>query len=426
VLAEILTIGDELCRGEIIDTNSSWLAAELWELAVTVGWMTSCRDVRDDMRKALLDATGRADLVLVSGGLGPTEDDLTVDVVAELLGVTPVVDEPARERMEKRLAAARFTIVPNTIRQVRVPGGARVLVNTAGSAPGFEIYLNGAPVICMPGVPAEMHAIFRGPARDRIIELREARGERIERVARRMYRVFGLGESHVAALLEGVLADVQGASLHYQVTFPEVLVKVVIRDRDTAAAQDRLGVVDARVRERLRHHLYGTDSDSLAATLGRALSERGATMATAESCTGGMIGSLMTDVPGSSAYFAGGAITYSNEEKMRQLGVSEQVLSEQGAVSEACVQAMARGARKAFGVDYAVAVSGVAGPGGGSPDKPVGTVWLAVAGPAGVRTKLLHWPGERGRIRILSAYWALALTLRAIIGDVKEDAPHGE
>jgi nicotinamide-nucleotide amidase len=423
VRAEILTIGDELCRGEIVNTNAAWLAAELWDLDVTVTWMTSCRDEDDDMRQAFATAAGRADLVVVSGGLGPTEDDRTVDVLAAMLGVEPAIDEPARKRMEERAATINFKLTMNNLRQVRAPAGARVLGNPVGSAPGFEVALGQVPVFCMPGVPSEMRGIFEELVRPRIVALREARGQQAERIARRIYHVFGMGESHVATALEGVLAGVAGGSLHYQVKFPEVLVKVVIRDRDAAAAEARLEAVDAVVRARLGDKIYGTDSDELATALGRALREAGATLATAESCTGGMIGELITDVAGSSSYFLGGAITYTNEEKTRQLGVRAETLAEHGAVSEACVIEMAQGARQRFGTHYAVAVSGVAGPGGGSEEKPVGTVWLAVAGPARCTSRRVFWPRDRASIRRLSAYWAMAMVLRELGGHAGELAP---
>jgi nicotinamide-nucleotide amidase len=423
VRAEILTIGDELCRGEIVNTNAAWLAAALWDLDVTVTWMTSCRDEDDEMRQAFAAAAGRADVVVVSGGLGPTEDDRTVDVVAAMLGVEPVIDAVAHARMESRAATIQFKLTVNNLRQVRTPAGARVLANSVGAAPGFEVTLGQVSVFCLPGVPAEMRAIFEDGVRGRIVALREARGQQAERIARRIYHVFGMGESHVATALAGVLDGVAGASLHYQVKFPEVLVKVVIRDCDADVAEARLEAVDAEVRARLGDKVYGTGDDELAAVLGRALSEAGATMATAESCTGGMVGALITDVAGSSRYYLGGAITYTNEEKMRQLGVSAEVLAEHGAVSEACVREMAQGARARFGADYAVAVSGVAGPGGGSEDKPVGTVWLAVAGPTRITTRRVFWPRDRASIRRLSAYWAMAMVLRELGGHADAIAP---
>jgi nicotinamide-nucleotide amidase len=409
MFAEILTIGDELTRGEIVDTNSSWLAARLWDLDVTVRWMTSCRDDVEDMRRAFTDAVGRADVVLCSGGLGPTEDDLTVDVVAALAGVEPVIDEPARVQMEAWLTARGAPVAAIQLRQVRVPAGARVYANRAGLAPGFEIGIAGVPVLCVPGVPREMHAIVEHGMGPRVAELRDARGA-APRIAREIFRVFGRGESQISEACRGVVDDVPGASIHYQVKFPETLVKIVVRDPDPAAARARLEGVRAALVERLGKHLYGTGEATLPVVLGQILKARGLRVATAESCTGGLIGELITSVAGSSAYFAGGAIAYANDEKVRQLGVSPATLEAHGAVSEACVREMALGARARFDVDLAVAVTGVAGPDGGSPDKPVGTVWLAVARRDGqVTTKLLHWPHAREMVRLLAAWWALAL-----------------
>ncbi|HWU87779.1 MAG TPA: competence/damage-inducible protein A, partial [Kofleriaceae bacterium] len=194
--AEILTIGDELCRGEIIDTNSSYLAARLWDLDITTRWMTSCNDHEADIVTALSQAVSRSDLVVCSGGLGPTEDDLTVDVVARLGGVDVVIDEAARRRMEERFAG-RLEITPIQLRQVRVPAGARVHGNPAGLAPCFELPIDGVPVICLPGFPREIQGIVEQSLTRRWAELREGHGA-VERIARRIYRVFGRGESLVS------------------------------------------------------------------------------------------------------------------------------------------------------------------------------------------------------------------------------------
>jgi nicotinamide-nucleotide amidase len=433
--AEILTIGDELCRGEIIDTNSSHLAARLWDLAITTRWMTSCNDDEADIATALTQAVARADLVVCSGGLGPTEDDLTVDVVSRLAGVAPEFDGPSRTRMEAWFAQRSFpsespSTRPSTsasigtesaapsltaiqLRQVRVPAGARVYRNPAGLAPGFEIELRGVPVVCLPGFPREIQAILEASLEKRFAELREAAGA-APHIARRIYRVFGRGESQISQACRGLVDPIAGASIHYQVKFPETLVKIVVRDPDGEAAAQKLAALDGALRERLRGFLYGDGDETLIDRTVRRLIEAGKTVATAESCTGGMIGELLTRRPGSSQTFLGGAITYSNAEKTRQLGVRTDTLATHGAVSEPTVREMAEGARERFGADLAVAVSGVAGPDGGTPDKPVGTVWLALASEAGVTTKKLSWPGARDYIRTLASWWALKLLDEAI------------
>jgi nicotinamide-nucleotide amidase len=405
--AEILTIGDELCRGEIVDTNSSYLAQRLWDLDITTRWMTSCCDDENDITTALDQAVNRADLVVCSGGLGPTEDDLTVDMVARLADRNVVVDEEARQRMEKRFAG-RIEVTPIQLRQVRVPQSARVYQNPAGLAPCFEASIRGVPVVCLPGIPRELYAIYDAHLEARFRELRESRGA-IERIARRIYRVFGKGESQISQLCRGIVDDVPGATIHYQVKFPETLVKLVVRDKDQAAADARLASMDGTLRERLAGFVYGTGEQNLVDKVATRLIESGRTIATAESCTGGMIGELLTSRAGSSKVFKGGAIVYSNDEKERQLGVENATLVAHGAVSEEVVREMASGARSRFGVDLAVAVSGIAGPDGGTPDKPVGTVWLAIATEAGIQTKKLGWPGLRDQIRTLSAWWALKL-----------------
>jgi len=461
--AEILTIGDELCRGEIVDTNSSYIAQRLWDLDITTRWMTSCCDDENDITSALVQALDRADVIICSGGLGPTEDDLTVDMVAKLAGLDVVIDESARSRMEQRFAG-RIEVTPIQLRQVRVPKGAFVYLNPAGLAPCFEVMARAAnpvapgrswkrasspvalvraktepgadepavpsirqtgstsaprfpvsrdtarmvPIICLPGIPRELYAIWDAHLETRLRELREAAGI-VERIARRIYRVFGKGESQISQLCRGLVDDVPGASIHYQVKFPETLVKLVVRDNDQGTADARLASLDAGVRLRLAGFVYNTGETNLVDKVTRRLIESGITTATAESCTGGMIGALITNMAGSSRTLKGGAIVYSNEEKVRQLGVSQATLDAHGAVSEETVREMAAGARDRFGVDLAVAVSGVAGPDGGTPEKPVGTVWLALASSEGVTTKKLSWPGLRDQVRTLSAWWALKL-----------------
>ena len=446
--AEILTIGDELCRGEVIDTNSAYLAERLWSLDITTRWMTSCNDHEADIVAALSQAVSRADLVICSGGLGPTEDDLTVDVAARLGGVDVVIDEPSRRRLEERFAG-RLEVTPIQLRQVRVPAGSRVHGNPLGLAPCFELPIDGIPVICLPGFPREIQGIVDQALDRRLAELREARGA-VERIARRVYRAFGRGESQLSQACRGLLEAEPGAgaprtSIHYQVKFPEVMVKLVVRDRDQEVADRRLAELDSGLRERLGPALYGTGDETLVERVTRRLIGAGIAVATAESCTGGMIGELLTRTPGSSRAYVGGAIVYSNAEKVRQLGVRAGTLEAHGAVSEEVVAEMARGALERFGTALAVAVSGVAGPDGGTAEKPVGTVWIALAGRgpgdaaggaaggaagsgaagAGERlaTRKLSWPSTRDQIRTLSAWWSLAMIDAALPpGDPAEAA----
>lgn len=408
MFAEIVTIGDELTRGEIVDENAAWLAGRLWDRGVEVRWMSTCRDDAADLRAAVGGAAARADLVVCTGGLGPTEDDLTVDVVAGLIGAAVAHDPVAQARLEALMAARGRAVSMINLRQVRIPRGARVHANPAGLAPGFEVSVGGTPVICMPGVPREVHAIFDGAVAARVDALRAERGDTGHR-ARRVYRVFGRTESQLSEALRGLVDDVPGATLHYQVRFPETLLKLVVADPDPARAAATLEALDPPLRARVGRGIYGEGEVALPAVTAAALIRAGKTVAVAESCTGGLLGQLLTDGAGASAFFLGGAIVYANAEKQRALGVPAEVLATHGAVSEACVRAMATGVRAATGASLGVAISGIAGPDGGTPDKPVGTVWLAVADGGEPRTMTFRWPGARDQVRTLAAWWALAM-----------------
>jgi nicotinamide-nucleotide amidase len=404
---EILTIGDELTCGEIVDTNSSFFAERLTELGWRVTWMTSCTDDATDIRAALGAACARAKLVVCSGGLGPTEDDRTVDVMAEFAGVEPVVEAAALAFMQERFARMGFTLTPNNLRQVRVPAGATVLPNRAGLAPGFWLTTGGVEIVAVPGVPREMKRIWQDEIEPRL-SARSPSGA----VCARTFHIYGMGESHVDHRLVGLATGQDGVSVHYRVAFPENRVKVVVRDRERARAEARLSALEVEVRARLGRHIYGVDGDTFPAAVGRVLRERGATLAVAESCTGGLVGHLLTSVPGSSDYFTTGVVTYANAAKQKLLGVRAETLSAHGAVSEACVREMAEGVRRLGEATLGAAISGIAGPGGGTAEKPVGTVHLAVAGPDGTRHRHVLYAGDREQIKQVAAHAALALVLR--------------
>lgn len=402
---EVLTIGDELCRGEIVDTSSSWLAERLTDLGSYVRYRSSVTDDASDLLDAIKRAANRVDLVVCTGGLGPTDDDRTVESVAQAAGVT-VVSEPAHEaRLRERFLARGVRLTDSLLRQTRVPSGATVLPNEHGLAPGFVVVVDGAEVACMPGVPREMKPMFDAHLAPRVL----ARCGSATVARRRVWRVAGMGESHVDTALAGLLDGIDGATLHFRLAFPETLVTVVARAADEAAALATLATLDASIRQRLGEHCYGTGETTLAATVGELLGARGQTLATAESCTGGMVGELLTATPGSSVYYLGGVVSYANSAKVGLLGVREATLAAHGAVSEATVIEMAEGARQCLGATWGLSVSGVAGPGGGSAEKPVGTVHLALAGPGGTYPKKIYWPGARDQIRQIAAISVLHL-----------------
>jgi nicotinamide-nucleotide amidase len=407
---EILTIGDELNRGEIVDTNSSWMAEQLTALGTHVRWRTSVTDDAPDCEAALRQAAGRARVVVCSGGLGPTDDDRTVDIVSGILGVEPVVDSHHEQKMTARFNERGFAITPNNLRQVRVPMGSEVLENRKGLAPGFGVRLGGAELFFMPGVPREMKPIFTHQVTPRVLAVVGG----ATKTAKRTWRVAGMGESHVDHRLQGLIEGLPDATLHFRIAYPENLVTVVVRRNDEAEAQREIDRLDGEVRRRLEGHVYGTDDDTLATVIGKVLLEKKQTLTVAESCTGGLVGGLITDVPGSSAWFKGGVISYANDVKEKLLGVSRETLQKDGAVSEACVREMAAGARVATGADWAIAISGVAGPTGGTEEKPVGTVWICVDGPSGTEAKHVYWPGDREQVRRIAAFSALHLLQKTL------------
>lgn len=431
--AEIITIGDELSRGEIIDTNAAWLGERLSdpELGIHVRFRQGANDDPEDIAAVLRQAAGRSQVVVVSGGLGPTTDDLTVEVAARLLGVEPVLEPEHEQRMRARFAERKFALSPNNLRQVRIPAGTAVLANRHGLAPGFSFELGQATLFFMPGVPREMRPMFQDEVlpRLRLLRTRHAPDAAPVRTGRRVYRVIGLGESHVDHRLAGLLDPGQplppGAgpvTVHYRLAFPEVLVTLIAQAADEQGLSAMLQRLDQEVRQRLGRALYSEGAEELPVVLGAALRARGATLATAESCTGGLIGELLTAVPGSSDYFRGGVIAYANEVKLAALGVEPETLFAHGAVSQKTVEEMARGARRLLGSTYAVAVSGVAGPGGGTAEKPVGTVHLAVAGPDdAVVTRQLLWPGDREQVRRIAAFAALNLVHKVLFPERLSD-----
>ena len=419
--AAIVCIGDELNRGEVIDRNAAWLGEQLSDLGYQVMWRFGVNDIEADMIEALRRACACAQVVLVSGGLGPTSDDLTVDVAAGLIGSQPVIDAAHEARLRARFAERKREVPELALRQVRVPQGATVLANPVGLAPGFAIELDGCALFFMPGVPAELKAIFTTTI---VPRLRERLPEQHSQ-QKTTLRVFGLTEGQTDQKLRDLLPDLVAAggegenasretktTLHYRLAFPEILVTLVTTGDAIQVPAHHSGLLQ-KVRVRLGDAAYGEVADELPIVVGRVLRESGASLATAESCTGGLLGALITGVAGCSDYYLGGVISYANEVKVAQLGVRQETLVQHGAVSRECVEEMARGVRDRFAATYGVAISGIAGPGGGTAEKPVGTVHIAVCGPGGVDARAIHWPGEREDIRRLSAITALHLLLRA-------------
>ena len=422
--AQILTIGDELLSGDTVNSNLAFLGERCRRLGISVIRAVSVRDRIDEIVAALTDVARWADLCLVSGGLGPTSDDLTAEAVALACGVPLVRHAQAEADLVAHFARFNRPMPEINRKQADLPVGADMLVNPIGSAPGFAVHLpNSAEsgrgpdrrcwVACMPGVPREMKRMMTEQ-----IEPRLARDFELPAVHRRVYRVIGRGESAIAVDIEPIVAEARRRSaglanlyLHYRAASPQVLIVAEgTPGPDGARASDaELAELDEPFTRALQPALYGLGDADLAARVIAALTRGGQTVATAESCTGGRVGALLTEVAGASACYLGGVIAYANSVKEAALGVSSADLQAHGAVSEPVARAMAAGARRITGSDFAVATTGVAGPGGGSPEKPVGTVDIAVADADGCSYKRLQLHGERALIQHVSAQWALKL-----------------
>jgi nicotinamide-nucleotide amidase len=413
--AEILTIGDELLRGEIIDSNKSFLSQRLLTLDVETRWHVTCADDRDDMRETFLRAAARSDVVLVSGGLGPTRDDLTMEMLAQTFGRELVLHEPSLDALRAFFARFGREMAPINEKQAWFPAGAEVLANPIGTAPGamLEVETNGrvALFFSMPGVPRELMQMMDEQVLPRIAARRKI--ESWQRAA--LLRTFGVGESNLDEMLRDVPLP-PGVELGFRTQFPDNHVRPVARAKTEAEAQANLETACRLLRERLGPLVYGEGEDTLEAVTGRILAERKATLAVAESCTGGMIGAILTATPGSSAYFKGGVVAYWNDAKAALLDVPEAILAEHGAVSEPTARAMAEGVRRRFDTTLGIATTGISGPTGGSKDKPVGLVYVALATAAGSEVRELRLAFDRERNRRLTAQIAIDWVRRHLLG----------
>ncbi len=415
--AAVLCIGTELTRGEIVNTNATWLAERLTELGQQVTAVDSVDDDPARIGKALDRLGAEHELVVCTGGLGPTTDDLTSQSVAALLNLPLVRDEASLAAIEARMTRAGRTMAESNRKQADFPRGAQILPNAEGTAPGFMLRVGRARAYFLPGVPREMKAMF---------ELGVAPGATPAsglRSCQIRLKTFGLPESTVNDRLHGVEREHQ-VVLAYRAHFPEIEVKVLAQAESHDAARDKARAAADEVIARLgRAIAYGEGEPGLAEVVARLLLERRWRLAVAESCTGGLVAKLVTDAAGASEVFLGGAVTYHNQAKQQWLGVSATLLERHGAVSAEVAEAMARGARDRFGADVTLALTGIAGPSGGTADKPVGTVHYAVATAAGVERRLLSHPGTRTQIRLRAAYAGLALVREVLLAATENASP---
>lgn len=406
--AAVLCIGTELTRGELLNSNASWLAESLTRIGLEVAAVDCVDDERGRIEAYLRRLSGEHQVLVCTGGLGPTTDDITTECAARVAGVQLLRDEPSLEHIKERLRRyGRPELLASNAKQADFPAGARILPNPTGTAPGFGLKLASCAVYFMPGVPSEMKAMFDNSIAPEVAGLvSEARHQIV-------LRCFGLPESEVNDRLAGVEAQ-YGVVIGYRASLPEIEVKVLARaaKRDDALQLAQRAASD--VRGRLGEYVYGEGFGSLPEHVGGLLAARGLTLAIAESCTGGLAAELLTRIPGSSRYFLGGAVAYANAAKTALLGVPAELIAAHGAVSAEVARAMAEGVRARLGADLGLAFTGVAGPDGGTEQKPVGLVHWALAQAAGTEQRERVFIGGRLDIRRRAAFAGFDLIRRSL------------
>jgi nicotinamide-nucleotide amidase len=424
MLTEIISIGSELTSGQNLDTNSQWLSQRLAEVGIAVHWHTTLADDLAENVSAFRVARDRADLVIITGGLGPTQDDLTREALAQLAGVELVLDEPTLEWL-KQLFASRKRPMPERNRvQAMFPAGSTPIPNGRGTAPGIWLGLppprsqrgeegGGVLFIALPGVPSEMYPMFESEVKPRLAKLGPG-GIIVEK----KLNCFGAGESHLEEKVKDFTARGQVPEVGITVSDATVSLRIRARAADEAAAQALIAPVEQTIRERLGDLVFGEGADDLQHVVARLLAEQNLTIGTAESLTGGEVAQRLTQIPGISAHFLGGIVAYDNRIKHEQLGVPEELLQKHGAVSTPVAEAMALGCRTRLCVDLAVSTTGIAGPTGATPTKPVGLVYVGIADAKGVRSFSYNWFGTRHEIQSRSAKMALNIVRLRLIGRI--------
>jgi nicotinamide-nucleotide amidase len=412
--AEILATGEEIRTGTLVDSNSAYIAARLDEAGVKVVRIQAVGDDLEELGAVLLEIAARADLAVVTGGLGPTADDLSAAAAAAAAGVELRLSPEALTSIEEFFKKRNRPMSATSRKQAMLPAGAEVLANTVGTAPGFGISLGRCRFFFLPGVPFEMRHLLEAQVLPR---LSAALGDCREYRPVRTLSVFGMTESITGERLAGVEAHFPAVKLGLRAAFPEIQVKLYACAPDPGRARQQLDGAAAWVRERLGDVLFSDAGEPMAAVVGGLLRARGASLALAESCTGGLIAHRLTEIPGSSDYFRAALVTYADETKIRILGVAPQTLVDYGAVHPETAREMAAGARRLAGATYGLATSGIAGPGGGSSEKPVGTVCIGLATPAGARGFRFEFHGHaRVLNKQLFAMKAMDLLRRELLG----------
>lgn len=414
VKAEIITIGDEILYGQILDTNTQWISLELDKLGVKTVRKSSVGDQKSEILQILNEAANRADVVFITGGLGPTKDDLTKKILAEYFGCDLAMHPQALQDVTEFFAKRGRELSDINRDQALLPTKAEFVRNSQGTAPGMWFNEKGVIWVSMPGVPYEMKNIMEQEVLPRLVNHFQ-----MPVIYHKVIKTVGIGESYLSELIESWEIQLpEHIKLAYLPSMGIVKLRLTAVGEDLAHLQEAVEVELKKVYPLIKSYIFGYEKDELADVVGRLLIDQKATLSVAESCTGGYLAHQFTQNAGSSAYFTGGILSYANQVKIDQLSVSKQILAKDGAVSEACIQAMAQGVQKSLGTTYALATSGIAGPDGGTVEKPVGTVWIALAHPEGVISRKLTLGGTRMQNIYLSSLACVNLLRKYLLNDL--------
>lgn len=408
--AEIIAVGSELLLGQIANTNAQYISQRLSSVGVNVYYHTVVGDNKERLLKALEIACMRANIIITTGGLGPTMDDLTKETIAEYLGMELMLHQPSAQAIREYFARRGRVMTENNLKQAMFPREAIVLPNAVGTAPGAIIEKDGKTFIILPGPPFEMQPMFE----NHVIPYLAQREN--QKIFSRVLRIYGIGESAVEEMIKDLLEKQTNPTIAPLAAYGEVTLRLTVKCPRSQDPLELIKPVEDEIRRRLGQAVYGIDDDRLETVVARLLKERGLTLAMAESCTGGLISNLLTDVPGISENLLETCVTYSNQAKINRLGVKHETLEAYGAVSPQTAQEMAEGILRTSGADIGLAVTGIAGPGGGTPEKPVGLVYIAIAMDGNVEVKSIYNQGDRKRIKLSTANTALDLLRRKLLG----------
>ncbi|SMC64694.1 competence/damage-inducible protein A [Sporomusa malonica] len=405
MIVELVSTGTELLLGQIVNTNAPFLAAQLNELGFSVLYQTTVGDNRERMKNVLRTALARADIVITSGGLGPTQGDITKEVTASLLNKSMYFHEPSAERIQRYFAERRICMSDNNLRQAMMPEGAKIIDNTCGTAPGVivEDQTSGKIIINLPGPPHELSAMFETSIMPYLKNQFGIQGAIVSRVL----RTYGLGESALEEKIKKYILSQSNPTLALLARNGEIHVRITARAASEIDALQLITELEGQIRPLINEYIFGIDDETLEKSVSKLLLEKELTIALAESCTGGLVTSRITDVPGSSRYLIGSVICYSNEVKVAHVGVSAEIIASNGAVSQETAESMAKGIKEKYCTSIGIGITGIAGPDGATADKPVGLVYIAIEGPAGRVCYQHYFNGNRTDVKHRTALAAL-------------------